>query len=128
MSPLQGFIQLAFCPWVYTGLHPWLQHVTPFGVKVSAIRLPPAATCGHGFAAKTLQLQNSRASAFLRVMWCSLARRACIGDGLALGLSSFHGKKILSFGHFVLLANLKKAGYPRLKAPKRLSLRILNQS
>ena len=37
-------------------------------------------------------------------------------------------EKIFSFGHFVLLATTKKAAPARLKAPKRLRLRSVNQS
>ena len=48
MSPLQGFYITGALP---MGLHPWLQPVTPFGVKVSAIRLPPTAMGGGTFVA-----------------------------------------------------------------------------
>ena len=40
MSPFQGFYTTGVLP---MGLHPWLQPVTPFGVKVSAIGLMPIA-------------------------------------------------------------------------------------
>ena len=61
MSPLQGFYTTGV---LTMGLHPWLQPVTPFGVKVSAIR-PEVSTAFRRKMAKAdyCKLQDALACA-----------------------------------------------------------------